>query len=79
MTERWMDNVAARAQLGDRFVFTSSGWIYPRIGTVPTEDDESAIDYLFLEWDYMYTPCNKGSSGAPCGKDRCAFCGRDAP
>lgn len=23
---------------------------------VPTEEDESAIDYLFYEWDYCYSP-----------------------
>lgn len=50
---KWGDCSNALAQLGDRFTNTA-GVIRPKDGTIPTDEDLSAINYLFLEWDFGY-------------------------
>lgn len=50
----WND-FSAWLQLRPNFV-ERSGVILKKPGYKPTEDDFSAIDYLFLEWDYGYDP-----------------------
>ena len=81
--DRWGDDSAAWAQLHGRFrvvsAFSLNGLIVPLPGVKPTADDESAIDFLFQEFDYGYTPCNRGHGGLPCGRDKCGWCGADAP
>lgn len=34
-----------------------AGLIYPKVaGYMPTNEENDALDYLFLEWDYGYSP-----------------------
>lgn len=51
---RWADDSTALGHLHGRYLVGRGGVIQPLVGTVPTSDDYSAIDYLIQEWDYGY-------------------------
>ena len=47
----------ALAVLDANFTVSSGGVIRPKaLGYQPTEREDDAIDYLFQEWDYGYSP-----------------------
>lgn len=45
----------ALMHLDGRFRVSRGGIIHPVEGVMPTERDNSAIDYLIYEWDYGYS------------------------
>jgi len=55
LRRQWTDDAAALHQLGDNFT-NDNGWLRPKLGYTPSALDYLAIDYLFQEWDYCYTP-----------------------
>lgn len=51
--ERWGGDAAAIEHLTERgFAFPPGGIIVPPRNHEESEDDASALTYLFLEWDY---------------------------
>ena len=41
----------------ENFTVNRGGLIYPKVkGYKPTQREDEAIDYLFQEWDYAYSP-----------------------
>lgn len=43
--------------ISENFVVDRTGIIYPKQeGYTPTPRENSALDYLFYEWDYEYHP-----------------------
>jgi hypothetical protein len=50
---RWSEETAMKQLLGN-FIISRNGIIFPIPGYQPTDNDLSAIEYLFQEWDYAY-------------------------
>lgn len=55
LAERWGDDAAALQHLHDRgYGETRGGLLVPPRDHEASDDDNSAINYLFLEWDYGF-------------------------
>lgn len=74
-TPQWEGDRHALDQLGDNFT-NRAGHLTPKPGYTPTDDDLSAIDYLFAEWDYTYAPSTEPEK--VCNYPDCS-CPFDAP
>lgn len=47
----------ALSVIAKNFVVVRNGHIHPKeVGYKPTQREHEAIDYLFQEWDYTYSP-----------------------
>ena len=52
---KWQDCSLALQYLTHRgYTCDKGGVIHPPVAHVPTIEENSAIDYLFLEWDFGY-------------------------
>jgi hypothetical protein len=57
LREMFDGDAAAYKVLAANFSISRGGVIYPNDPTyIPTEAESNAIDYLWLEWDYCYSP-----------------------
>lgn len=48
---RWTDDKALEL-LKDNFTWPNGGFLPKQIGYEATDEEESAMDYMWLEWDY---------------------------